>query len=280
MSESRKLIYMYLANDVIQNSKKKGPEYGKEFGCTLPQVFKHIGENCAADKLARNLRRILDIWEERGVYDSIKLDECRRAFETARSSTSKWKLEPFNNNNAGLVSIKCNDGLGNGSRTSIADSKASIMASLAAVTGTSKRSSLSTSSFDFLRHHHRNKKKRSSTSSSSLSILHHPSKFSKLFAREKNISFTSTTFNNHDDDDGDSPYVPMGDAPEAEDLIRILDSMEHSASSDADIREMIAKIPHELCDVSQVQKLVNKEGAMVFLSQVLYDYFPLLLLLR
>lgn len=26
---------MYLANDVIQNSKKKGPEYGKEFGVVL-----------------------------------------------------------------------------------------------------------------------------------------------------------------------------------------------------------------------------------------------------
>lgn len=29
---------MYLANDVIQNSKKKGPEYGEEFGLYLKKL--------------------------------------------------------------------------------------------------------------------------------------------------------------------------------------------------------------------------------------------------
>ena len=28
---TRKLTYMYLANDVVQNSRRKGPEYSKEF---------------------------------------------------------------------------------------------------------------------------------------------------------------------------------------------------------------------------------------------------------
>jgi len=31
-------MFMYLGNDVIQNSKKKGPEYSKEFGKILPKV--------------------------------------------------------------------------------------------------------------------------------------------------------------------------------------------------------------------------------------------------
>lgn len=61
---------MYLANDVIQNSKKKGPEYGKEFGVVLSKVFKHIGDNCTEGKLFSSLNRILNIWEERGVYDA------------------------------------------------------------------------------------------------------------------------------------------------------------------------------------------------------------------
>jgi len=60
---------MYLANDVIQNSKKKGPEYGKEFNHVLGKVFAHIGEKCGSDKLLGSLGRILNIWLERGVYD-------------------------------------------------------------------------------------------------------------------------------------------------------------------------------------------------------------------
>ena len=31
---------MYLANDVIQNSKKKGPEFTRDFGSILADAFK------------------------------------------------------------------------------------------------------------------------------------------------------------------------------------------------------------------------------------------------
>ena len=36
----RRLIFIYLANDVIQNSKKKGPEFTKDFGTVLADAFK------------------------------------------------------------------------------------------------------------------------------------------------------------------------------------------------------------------------------------------------
>jgi hypothetical protein len=35
----RRLIYIYLANDVIQNSKKKGPEFTKDFGTVMGEAF-------------------------------------------------------------------------------------------------------------------------------------------------------------------------------------------------------------------------------------------------
>lgn len=35
---------MYLANDVIQNSKKKGPEFSKEFSTILSKAFAHVKE--------------------------------------------------------------------------------------------------------------------------------------------------------------------------------------------------------------------------------------------
>ena len=40
----RKLTLLYVANDVIQNSKKKGPEYRTEFAKVLPRVFQGIGK--------------------------------------------------------------------------------------------------------------------------------------------------------------------------------------------------------------------------------------------
>lgn len=41
---SRKLTLLYVANDVIQNSKKKGPEYRTEFVKVLPRVFQGINK--------------------------------------------------------------------------------------------------------------------------------------------------------------------------------------------------------------------------------------------
>lgn len=70
---------MYLANDVIQNSKRKGPEYGKEFGRCLPKAFQHIGEVCMDEKTLGSLGRIINIWEERGVYDAKQCQEYRNA---------------------------------------------------------------------------------------------------------------------------------------------------------------------------------------------------------
>lgn len=71
---------MYLANDVIQNSKKKGPEYGKEFGKILKNAFTHIGETCSGDeKTIGSLGRILKIWGERGVYEENQIVEYKNA---------------------------------------------------------------------------------------------------------------------------------------------------------------------------------------------------------
>ena len=71
---------MYLANDVIQNSKKKGPEYGLEFGKELAQAFKQISLNDCSTKTRQSLTRLLNIWEERGVYSKIQIVEFKNAF--------------------------------------------------------------------------------------------------------------------------------------------------------------------------------------------------------
>lgn len=89
--ESRQLTLMYLANDVIQNSKKKGPEYGKQFGTVLKKAFEIMGGDSCSEKTQKSLHRLLNIWEERGVYSKETIDE----FKTALGSIILFFLFSF-----------------------------------------------------------------------------------------------------------------------------------------------------------------------------------------
>ncbi|XP_023703744.1 regulation of nuclear pre-mRNA domain-containing protein 1B [Cryptotermes secundus] len=81
--DNRKLTFMYLANDVIQNSKKKGPEFGKEFGNVLRKAFESMAVPENDEKTRKSIERILQIWEERGVYEPKLIKEFRRGLEGA-----------------------------------------------------------------------------------------------------------------------------------------------------------------------------------------------------
>jgi len=41
-NNERKVMLLYLANDVVQNSKRKGPEYRREFTIIMPDIFKGL----------------------------------------------------------------------------------------------------------------------------------------------------------------------------------------------------------------------------------------------
>lgn len=41
---SKKLTFVYLANDIIQNSKKKGPEFAKQFELVLEEAFSNAAK--------------------------------------------------------------------------------------------------------------------------------------------------------------------------------------------------------------------------------------------
>ncbi|XP_032520686.2 regulation of nuclear pre-mRNA domain-containing protein 1B [Danaus plexippus] len=79
--DSKQVTFMYLANDVIQNSKKKGPEYGKEFGAVLIDALKHMAKTGINAKTKHALHRILNIWEERGVYEPERIQEFKVAVD-------------------------------------------------------------------------------------------------------------------------------------------------------------------------------------------------------
>ncbi|KAH6591690.1 hypothetical protein BASA50_008547 [Batrachochytrium salamandrivorans] len=72
-SPSKRLGYIYLASDVIQNSKRKGEDFCKEFESILPAVFATTLCHLDLDTKSK-IRRVVDIWRERGVYPSGFLD--------------------------------------------------------------------------------------------------------------------------------------------------------------------------------------------------------------
>nr|XP_046217529.1 regulation of nuclear pre-mRNA domain-containing protein 1A-like isoform X1 [Oncorhynchus gorbuscha] len=71
---SRKLTFLYLANDVIQNSKKKGPEFTQDFAPVIVDAFKHVSRE-GEDPCKKQLGRVLSIWQERAVYENNLLDQ-------------------------------------------------------------------------------------------------------------------------------------------------------------------------------------------------------------
>ena len=69
----RKINYLYLANDLLQNSKqKKNIDFQLEFQSVLPQVIPIFEFVDSSTK--KRVVHILDVWEERRVFS---IDFCR-----------------------------------------------------------------------------------------------------------------------------------------------------------------------------------------------------------
>ncbi|XP_073462641.1 regulation of nuclear pre-mRNA domain-containing protein 1B isoform X1 [Aquarana catesbeiana] len=77
---SRKLTFLYLANDVIQNSKRKGPEFTREFEKVLLDAFSHVSSE-ADEGCRKPLERLLHIWQERSVYTADFVQQLRLAMD-------------------------------------------------------------------------------------------------------------------------------------------------------------------------------------------------------
>ncbi|XP_003391384.2 PREDICTED: regulation of nuclear pre-mRNA domain-containing protein 1A-like, partial [Amphimedon queenslandica] len=80
-SSSRKLTLVYLANDVIQNSRRKGPEYKTEFAKALPRAL-HLVAKDKDQSVTKSVTHVISIWKERRVFE----DETISKFNTILSS--------------------------------------------------------------------------------------------------------------------------------------------------------------------------------------------------
>ncbi|XWS40555.1 hypothetical protein CRYUN_Cryun17cG0005500 [Craigia yunnanensis] len=65
----QRLAFLYLANDILQNSRRKGSEFVGEFWKVLPGALRDVIES--GDEFGRNAAlRLISIWEERKVFGS------------------------------------------------------------------------------------------------------------------------------------------------------------------------------------------------------------------
>lgn len=65
----QRVSFLYLANDILQNSRRKGSEFVNEFWKVLPSALKNVyGTGDEHGKKAAS--RLVDIWEERKVFGS------------------------------------------------------------------------------------------------------------------------------------------------------------------------------------------------------------------
>ncbi|KAK4369679.1 hypothetical protein RND71_009154 [Anisodus tanguticus] len=65
----QRVSFLYLSNDILQNSRRKGSEFVNEFWKVLPVSLKHVFET--GDENGKKVAsRLVDIWEERKVFGS------------------------------------------------------------------------------------------------------------------------------------------------------------------------------------------------------------------
>lgn len=169
---------MYLANDVIQNSRKKGSEYIKEFVSALKRAFEFVAKD-ADQKMIQSLDRIITIWSERNIYDANLLADFRKSL---RNSNEIAQLNQL------VDKVK--------------------------------------------------KRKEGSEESSPAK------KLKSVLLSEPEIE----------------PSI-KGEDVDSRELFSCLKSLENTASSDAAVRERIAKLPPELSDTSFIDKLRDKNEA-------------------
>lgn len=63
----QKVPFLYLANDILQNSKRNGTEFVEEFWKVLPTMLKDLAEK-GDDRGKKTVSRLVDIWQERRVF--------------------------------------------------------------------------------------------------------------------------------------------------------------------------------------------------------------------
>ncbi|KAF8100922.1 hypothetical protein N665_0214s0081 [Sinapis alba] len=102
----QRLAYLYLANDILQNSRRKGSEFVGEFWNVLPDALRDVIEN-GDDSDRKSALRLVNIWEERKVFGSsgqILKDEILR--KQPENGTRNGALVPLKLKQANVTPLE------------------------------------------------------------------------------------------------------------------------------------------------------------------------------
>merc|ERR1712227_39947 len=109
---------MYLANDLVQNSRKKSPEISKEFGLIMKAVFSHLAALKFDSKTLNSLDRLVKIWKERQMFDKSVFTDIGTVWDiskllpergmdcTEHSEPKKKKVSEENGSNNKVIDIE------------------------------------------------------------------------------------------------------------------------------------------------------------------------------
>lgn len=87
-SSAKKIAYLHLCNDIVQNSVKRSKEFVNDFAPVLPAAFACIASKLPAE-LLRKVVRVLDVWEERGIYHKKAIDAIRKEVGLLRAQSTQ-----------------------------------------------------------------------------------------------------------------------------------------------------------------------------------------------
>merc|ERR1712227_695593 len=94
VKREQKLPMMYLANDLVQNSRKKYPEVSKEFGTVMKAVFVHLSALEFDAKTQASINRLVAIWKERQSFEKRVLSDIDQAWEN-RNNKADVESQPL-----------------------------------------------------------------------------------------------------------------------------------------------------------------------------------------
>lgn len=230
----RKITYIYLANDILQNSRKKGSEFLKEFSAALPAAIENTSK--AADSKTRfTLERIFNIWKDRRIYP----DEVIKKFKVILHSQPKLSEE---------ASPSAAEEAPAKPAAASPASKSKATVTEADANGTSHK--MARDAEDEMS---RKRLKAADTNVDKTGDVANNNKLVKKSLREqvlKELANNTVT------------------APEPMDLISMIHELESSASSDAVIRERIAELPPKVIDANGVKNIKDKKQASALLESV------------
>eukprot|EP00462_Mataza_sp_D1_P007428 CAMPEP_0175123994 /NCGR_PEP_ID=MMETSP0087-20121206/2540_1 /TAXON_ID=136419 /ORGANISM="Unknown Unknown, Strain D1" /LENGTH=392 /DNA_ID=CAMNT_0016405723 /DNA_START=133 /DNA_END=1311 /DNA_ORIENTATION=- len=86
------LKYLYLCNDVLQKSRRKGNQFREAFASVLPEAMQYIYTHSSKD--IPKIERVLSIWKDREVYPAEFIDSIRVGLQSQIPALEIPALEP------------------------------------------------------------------------------------------------------------------------------------------------------------------------------------------